>query len=163
MRDKVGKTAQEDGEYITSLARGLSVLRSFSKERPEMTLSQVAAATSLSAATARRCRHTLVDLGYVAKRGRLFLLRPTVVAFASAYIESMNLARARPACLPAAGSPGGIPAPRAISCADRQDRDIEVGAAQHLRAHAAGPLCNRAGRARLWPRVGCGTDLQHVQ
>lgn len=91
MRDKVEKTAPEDGEYITSLARGLSVLRSFSKERPEMTLSQVAAATSLSAATARRCLHTLVDLGYVAKRGRLFLLRPTVVAFASAYIESMNL------------------------------------------------------------------------
>lgn len=56
-----------------------------------MTLSQVASATSLSAATARRCLHTLVDLGYAAKRGKLFLLRPAVVAFASAYLESMNL------------------------------------------------------------------------
>ncbi len=83
--------ANEDGEYITSLARGLAVLRAFSKERPEMTLSQVAGATNLSAATARRCLHTLVDLGYAAKRGKLFLLRPAVVSFASAYIESMNL------------------------------------------------------------------------
>jgi IclR family transcriptional regulator, pca regulon regulatory protein len=91
MRETVAKTEPDDGDYVTSLARGLSVLRSFSKDRPEMTLSQVAAATGLSAATARRCLHTLVELGYAAKRGRLFLLRPTVVAFASAYIESMNL------------------------------------------------------------------------
>ena len=87
-----GKAAREpEGEFITSLARGLSVLRAFSKEHPEMTLSQVAGATRLSAATARRCLHTLVDLGYAAKRGKLFLLRPAVVSFASAYLESMNL------------------------------------------------------------------------
>ena len=90
-RRKSGKSEDREGEFITSLARGLSVLRSFSKEHPEMTLSQVASATQLSAATARRCLHTLVDLGYAAKRGKLFLLRPAVVAFASAYIESMNL------------------------------------------------------------------------
>ncbi|HEY8508256.1 MAG TPA: helix-turn-helix domain-containing protein, partial [Steroidobacteraceae bacterium] len=92
-RRKAVKAAEDerDGEHITSLARGLAVLRAFSRERPEMTLSQVAAATGLSAATARRCLHTLVDLGYAAKRGKLFLLRPTVVAFASAYYESMNL------------------------------------------------------------------------
>jgi IclR family transcriptional regulator, pca regulon regulatory protein len=90
-RRKTGKAEDSEGDFITSLARGLSVLRAFSKEHPEMTLSQVASATQLSAATARRCLHTLVDLGYAAKRGKLFLLRPAVVAFASAYIESMNL------------------------------------------------------------------------
>jgi hypothetical protein len=90
-RRKSGRSEDREGEFITSLARGLSVLRAFSKEHPEMTLSQVASATQLSAATARRCLHTLVDLGYAAKRGKLFLLRPAVVAFASAYIESMNL------------------------------------------------------------------------
>jgi len=56
-----------------------------------MTLSQVATETKLSAATARRCLHTLVHLGYAAQRGKLFVLRPTVVAFASAYLDSMNL------------------------------------------------------------------------
>jgi IclR family pca regulon transcriptional regulator len=90
-RRKSGKAEESEGDYITSLARGLAVLRAFSKEHPEMTLSQVASATQLSAATARRCLHTLVNLGYAAKRGKLFLLRPAVVAFASAYIESMNL------------------------------------------------------------------------
>src|SRR5262249_8680965 len=39
----------------------------------------------------RRCLHTLIRLGYAAQRHRLFLLRPTVVAFASAYLESTNL------------------------------------------------------------------------
>ncbi|MBI1731948.1 MAG: hypothetical protein HYR49_04170 [Gammaproteobacteria bacterium] len=31
-------------------------------------------------------------LGYVGRRGKLFLLRPEIVTFASAYLESMNLA-----------------------------------------------------------------------
>lgn len=86
-REESGDT----GEFITSLARGLAVLRAFTKERPELTLSQVAAVTSLSPATARRCLHTLVRLGYATQRGKLFLLRPSVVAFASAYLESTNL------------------------------------------------------------------------
>src|SRR6185312_16209355 len=35
--------AGDTGEFIASLARGLAVLRAFTKERPELTLSQVAA------------------------------------------------------------------------------------------------------------------------
>ncbi|MGH8258145.1 MAG: IclR family transcriptional regulator domain-containing protein [Steroidobacteraceae bacterium] len=87
MADETGDT----GEFITSLARGLAVLRAFTKERPELTLSQVASVTQLSPATARRCLHTLVRLGYATRRNKLFLLRPSVVAFASAYLESANL------------------------------------------------------------------------
>ena len=85
------KNPREDGEYINSLARGLSVLRAFSKERPEMTLSEIAAMAELSPAAARRCLHTLIHLGYVGKQGKLFLLRPEVMTFASAYLQSMNL------------------------------------------------------------------------
>lgn len=82
---------RSDGEYLTTLARGLSVLRSFTKERPEMTLSEVAAVTELSPAVARRCLNTLVHLGYVGKQGKRFLLTPEVIGFASAFLESMNL------------------------------------------------------------------------
>ena len=82
---------RKDSEYLNTLARGLSVLRSFTKEQPEMTLSEVAAVTELSPAVARRCLNTLVDLGYVGKKGKLFLLTPEVMGFASAFIESMNL------------------------------------------------------------------------
>lgn len=83
--------SSDSGEFITSLARGLAVLRAFTKDRPELTLSQVASVTQLSPATARRCLHTLVKLGYATRRNKLFLLRPAVVAFASAYLESANL------------------------------------------------------------------------
>jgi IclR family pca regulon transcriptional regulator len=81
----------KDPEYLSTLERGLSVLRAFDASRPEMQLSEVAAATKLSPAVARRCLNTLVRLGYVAKHGRRFLLRPEVLVFGSAFLSSMNL------------------------------------------------------------------------
>jgi IclR family pca regulon transcriptional regulator len=86
-----GQNPRADGEYLSTLARGLSVLRAFTKERPEMKLSEVAAATELSPAVARRCLNTLVHLGYVAKKENRFLLTPEVIGFASAFLESMNV------------------------------------------------------------------------
>jgi len=80
-----------DTEYLSTLERGLSVLRAFGRETPEMTLSEVAQVTKLSPAAARRCLNTLVKLGYVAKHRRHFLLRPEVMSFASAYLDSMSL------------------------------------------------------------------------
>ncbi|MFT5133881.1 MAG: IclR family pca regulon transcriptional regulator, partial [Gammaproteobacteria bacterium] len=67
------------------------VLKSFTRERPEMTLSEVAATTSLSPAVVRRCLNTLLHMGYVGKKGKLFLLTPEVMTFASAFLESMNV------------------------------------------------------------------------
>lgn len=80
-----------DSEYLLTLQRGLSVLRSFGHDKPQMTLSEVAEVTGLSPAAARRCLNTLVKLGYVAKHHRHFLLRPEVMSFASAYLNSMSL------------------------------------------------------------------------
>ena len=82
---------KKDGEFLNTLARGLSVLRVFSREQPEMTLSEVASATQLSPAVARRCLNTLQQLGYVNKRDNRFMLSPEVMVFASAFLESMNL------------------------------------------------------------------------
>ena len=73
------------------LAKGLDVIRAFTREQPALTLSEVAAATGLPAATARRCLHTLEELGYVARRGRQFLLRPRVLELGAAYLQSMNI------------------------------------------------------------------------
>ncbi|WP_439101338.1 IclR family transcriptional regulator domain-containing protein [Congregibacter sp.] len=88
------KSSVRNSEYLSTLERGLSVLRAFSRERPEMSLSEVAVVTELSPAVARRCLHTLVELGYVAKRDKRFLLTAEVMSFASAYLESMNLEQA---------------------------------------------------------------------
>ncbi len=82
---------KKDGEYLTTLERGLSVLRAFSREHPVMTLSEVAAVTRLSPAVARRCLNTLSALGYVGRDGKSFMLTPEVMAFTSAYLESMNI------------------------------------------------------------------------
>lgn len=87
----VEKNPRQDGEYLNSLARGLSVLRTFSRAKPGMTLSELAAATDLNPAVVRRCLNTLQHLGYVTKKDKLFLLRPEVFSLGSAYIESMNL------------------------------------------------------------------------
>jgi IclR family pca regulon transcriptional regulator len=82
---------RQDSEYLSTLERGLSVLRSFNQSRPEMQLSEVAAATGLNPAVARRCLKTLVQLGYVAQHGRRFLLKPEVLVFGSAFLASMNI------------------------------------------------------------------------
>jgi IclR family pca regulon transcriptional regulator len=82
---------RQDSEYLSTLERGLSVLRAFNQSRPEMQLSEVAAATGLNPAVARRCLNTLVQLGYVAQHGRRFLLRPEVLVFGSAFLASMNM------------------------------------------------------------------------
>lgn len=83
--------SEKDPEYLSTLERGLSVLRAFDDQHPEMRLSEVAAVTGLSPAVARRCLNTLVALGYVAQHDRNFLLKPEVLAFGSAFHSSMHL------------------------------------------------------------------------
>jgi IclR family transcriptional regulator, pca regulon regulatory protein len=77
-------------EFVASLERGLRVLQSFSREHAQMTLSEVAAMTGLSAATVRRSLHTLEGLGYVGRSGRRFLLRPKVLSLTSGYLSAIN-------------------------------------------------------------------------
>ncbi|GAA2794460.1 IclR family transcriptional regulator [Saccharopolyspora taberi] len=77
--------------YVQSLARGLLVIRAFDETHPEMTLSEVARATGLSRAAARRFLHTLVHLGYVWTDGRVFALTPRVLELGFAYLSSVSL------------------------------------------------------------------------
>src|SRR6478609_3506564 len=77
-------------EFVASLERGLRVLQSFSREHAQMTLSEVAALTGLSAATVRRSLHTLEGLGYIGRNGRRFLLRPKVLTLTSGYLSAIN-------------------------------------------------------------------------
>jgi IclR family transcriptional regulator, pca regulon regulatory protein len=77
-------------EYVASLERGLRVLQTFSREHSQLTLSEVAALTRLSPATARRSLHTLELLGYVGRTGRKFLLRPKVLAISAGYLSAIN-------------------------------------------------------------------------
>ena len=73
------------------LAKGLAVIKAFSRDTSALTLSEIAAATRMPAATARRCLLTLEELGYVTRNGRAFLLRPKVLELGAAYLESMDI------------------------------------------------------------------------
>ncbi|MGQ7793670.1 IclR family transcriptional regulator domain-containing protein [Faunimonas sp. B44] len=82
---------QDSRDFVTALARGLSVIRAFDRDHPQLTLSQVAARAGLSPATARRCLFTLEQLGYVGSSGRLFMLRPKVVELGSGFLASVRI------------------------------------------------------------------------
>ena len=78
-------------DFVQSLERGLAVIRAFNASRPELTLSEVAAATGVTRAAARRFLITLMSLGYVRSDGRLFSLSPRVLELGYAYLSSLSL------------------------------------------------------------------------
>ncbi|CAL9448642.1 hypothetical protein SUDANB58_02405 [Streptomyces sp. enrichment culture] len=77
-----GASKQELGrEFVESLARGLTVLTAFGEGRAELTLAEVARATGLARATARRALITYEYAGLVAPApGRTFTLTPRVLS-----------------------------------------------------------------------------------
>ncbi|WP_213301154.1 IclR family transcriptional regulator [Paraburkholderia sacchari] len=88
--DEQPESHEKPGDsYVQSFARGLSVIRAFNAERPEQTLTDVAAATGLTRAGARRILLTLQTLGYVEAEGRLFRLTPKILDLGFAYLTSM--------------------------------------------------------------------------
>ncbi|MCT2588086.1 IclR family transcriptional regulator domain-containing protein [Actinophytocola gossypii] len=78
-------------DFVQSLERGLSVIRAFDHEHPELTLSEVAAVTGVTRAVARRFLLTLADLGYVRNDGRFFSLTAKVLELGYAYLSSLTL------------------------------------------------------------------------
>jgi IclR family pca regulon transcriptional regulator len=84
----------EHGRYfVQSLERGLGVIRAFTADTPEMTLSEVARATGTSRAAVRRFLLTLTDLRYMTTDGRRFRLTPRVLELGYAYLSSLSLAQ----------------------------------------------------------------------
>jgi IclR family pca regulon transcriptional regulator len=85
------KPVQRRREAMGGLAKGLAVIRAFTRECAALSLSEIAGITDMPAATTRRCLLTLEELGYVTRSGRDFLLRPKVLELGAAYLESMNI------------------------------------------------------------------------
>ncbi len=75
---------------MATLAKGLSVLSAFGRERPTMTLSEAAEIADLSRAAARRVLRTLALLGYVEQNGRSFSLAPRILDFGFAYLSTQS-------------------------------------------------------------------------
>jgi IclR family transcriptional regulator, pca regulon regulatory protein len=83
--------AGRSSDFVQSLDRGLAVIRAFGPDRERLSLSDVAKATGLTRAAARRFLLTLVKLGYVRNNGREFSLRPRVLELGYAYLSGLSL------------------------------------------------------------------------
>jgi len=79
-----------DRDYVNSLARGLEVIRVFTRHNPSMTLSDVARATGMNRATVRRFLLTLVQEGYAHTDGKQFALKPKVLELGYAALSSLS-------------------------------------------------------------------------
>ncbi|MFC8225897.1 IclR family transcriptional regulator C-terminal domain-containing protein [Streptomyces sp. NPDC057287] len=80
-------------EFVESLARGLTVITAFGDAGAALTLSDVARATGLSRASARRALITLEHLGYVTADDRVHRLTPRVLALGYPPLSRTTLSR----------------------------------------------------------------------
>lgn len=84
-------SGEGDPNYVTSLARGLSVILAFTGAKRTLTISDISRETGLSRAAVRRLLLTLEKLGYVVNDGRAFRLLPKALSLGQAYISSTPL------------------------------------------------------------------------
>ncbi|MCA1336020.1 IclR family transcriptional regulator C-terminal domain-containing protein [Pseudooceanicola marinus] len=80
-------------DMISGLAKGLRVIEGFTADHPRQSISDVAEATGLDRATARRCLLTLTELGYAAHDGKYFTLTPRVLRLGTACLATRPLAQ----------------------------------------------------------------------
>lgn len=78
-------------DIMGGLAKGLAVIETFSADRPRQSISDVAAASGLDRATARRCLLTLAQLGYADWDGKFFTLTPRVLRLGTACLATLPL------------------------------------------------------------------------
>jgi len=81
-----------DPNFMTSLARGLAVIKAFTEQRRKLTIAQISDRTGIPRAAVRRCLYTLEKLGYVASEAHAFALRPKMLGLGHAYLSSTPLA-----------------------------------------------------------------------
>jgi IclR family pca regulon transcriptional regulator len=85
--------APGDPDFMTSLARGLTVIGAFTRQRRQLTIAQISQRTGIPRAAVRRCLHTLGKLGYIGSEDRrAFYLRPRILELGHAYMTSSPLA-----------------------------------------------------------------------
>ena len=93
----VAEPGAGDPNFMTSLARGLTILRACASYAREWTIPQLSADTGIPRAAVRRVLYTLTQLGYARPQGRGYVLLPRVLGLASAYSSASSIVdRAQP-------------------------------------------------------------------
>ncbi len=84
-----------DPNFMTSLARGLAVIRGFSQEQRRLSVAQLSQKTGIPRAAVRRVLYTLGALGYAASAdGRHYALQPRLLSLGHAYLSTTPLVAA---------------------------------------------------------------------
>ncbi len=91
--------ALTDPSFMTSLARGLAVVKAFSDQRRAMTIAQISHKTGIPRAAVRRCLYTLKQLGYADAEANNFYLKPKILSLGYSYLSSTPLTIAAQPCL----------------------------------------------------------------
>lgn len=76
---------------MAALEKGLAVIECFDAGHDRLTIADVARATDLSRAAARRCLLTLTSIGYAEYDGKFFRLTPRVLRLGYAWLSSTAL------------------------------------------------------------------------
>jgi len=84
---------KKDRNFVSSLARGLSILEAFDPANPKMGIAELSKETGLSKSTVFRLAQTLRSLGYIIPAGdeKKFILGPKVLGLGFAVLSSMEL------------------------------------------------------------------------
>jgi len=82
-----------DRDLVSSLEKGLRVIEAFDQERSRLTIAEVAEATGMTRAAARRYLITLTHLGYMRHENKTFSLTPAVLRLGQSYLHSARLPR----------------------------------------------------------------------
>ncbi len=88
-----------DPNFMSSLARGIAVIRAFSDQQRTLTISQISHKTGIPRAAVRRCLHSLKQLGYADSEAHNFRLTPKVLTLGYSYLSSTPLAVSAQPCL----------------------------------------------------------------
>lgn len=93
MAEKPEKEVVRAEYHIEALARGLAALSAFSPERPELSLTEIAAAAGTTQTSALRIGYTLAEAGYVIRNPitKKYRLGPKILGVALATLSSMTL------------------------------------------------------------------------
>jgi IclR family pca regulon transcriptional regulator len=91
--------ALTDPSFMTSLARGLAVVRAFSDQRRSLTIAQISHRTGIPRAAVRRCLYTLKQLGYADSEANNFTLKPKILTLGYSYLSSTPLTISAQPCL----------------------------------------------------------------
>ncbi|WP_255769320.1 IclR family transcriptional regulator domain-containing protein [Pseudarthrobacter sulfonivorans] len=82
---------EQPAYFVKSVEKAFDVLLAFSPEHPRLTVSQIAARTDMTRASARRFLMTLADLGYLRAEGASFELTARSLDIGRSFLAGMAL------------------------------------------------------------------------